>query len=324
MDTANANANSISLTRGGSAKETEGDLLKIDATMFNECFGRQPFLIRHRIQHEGLFSLPRLIELARCLPEQSVEYNAGEVPISLDPNMVPRTGLSVVETIQRIEERRSWMVLKNVEQDPDYYKLLDRCLDEVARYSYVLDPGMHDREGFIFISSPFSVTPYHIDNEQNFLLQICGKKMMHVFNKFDRSILSEEEIENLMSGAHRNLIFEEKYREKATVFDLKPGDGLHVPVASPHWVKNGNEVSISFSVTFQTAVTKRKCHAYKMNAWLRRQGFMPAPVGQSLLKDAIKSFASQTFRRVRRFTISDRVGKAHMYGQGPRRDGLEH
>lgn len=299
-----ANGHGPRVRQGNSLGEAERDLLKIDATMFSECFGRRPFLLRHNIQHSALFSLPRLIELAKRLPAQSIEYNAGELPVSLDPKMTPRTGLSVLETIQRIEEYRSWMVLKHVEQDPEYRELLNSCLEEVAQYSQVLEPGMHDREGFIFISSPYSVTPYHIDSEQNFLLQIYGKKMLHVFYRFDRSILSEEEIEKLMSGAHRNLVFREKYREKTLGFEITPGTGIHIPITSPHWVQNGDEVSISFSITFQTAVTERNYYAYKMNAWLRRQGFTPAPVGQSVLQDSVKSFAVRSFRRARRLIRS--------------------
>ena len=44
-------------------------------------------------------------------------------------------------------------------------------------------------EGFIFVSSPGSVTPYHIDPERNFLLQVRGNKTMHMFDGSDRSLL---------------------------------------------------------------------------------------------------------------------------------------
>src|SRR5262245_63771662 len=85
-----------------------------------EHFARRPFVVRHRLTDHPLFALPRLIELARMLPEDRVEYNAGDVPVSLDPARTPRTGLSIDETIRRIEECRSWMVFKNVERDPEY------------------------------------------------------------------------------------------------------------------------------------------------------------------------------------------------------------
>src|SRR6478609_2674154 len=85
-------------------------LLDIDAAEFAANFNRGPFLIGHRLADHPLFALPRLLELARTLPEKNVEYNAGEVPVSCDPSQTPRTGLSIEETVRRIEECKSWMV----------------------------------------------------------------------------------------------------------------------------------------------------------------------------------------------------------------------
>ena len=66
----------------------------------------------------------------------------------------PRNGLSIEETIRRIEECRSWLVLKYVERDPEYRELLDRCVDEVQALCDPPLPGIDQREAFIFISSP--------------------------------------------------------------------------------------------------------------------------------------------------------------------------
>src|SRR5437870_13222115 len=105
-------------------------LLDIDADTFRACFDRRPFLISHHLTDHPLFALPRLVELAQRLPAKDVEYNAGNIPISLDPTLTPRNGLSVEETIRRIEDCRSWLVLKYVDQDPEYGALLERCLRE--------------------------------------------------------------------------------------------------------------------------------------------------------------------------------------------------
>ena len=94
--------------------EANERLLDIDAAEFRACFDRRPFLIGHHLCDHPLFTLPRLIELSRKLPEKQVEYNGGNIPISLDPAQTPRTSLSVDETIRRIEECCSWMVLKYV------------------------------------------------------------------------------------------------------------------------------------------------------------------------------------------------------------------
>ena len=99
--------------------------LAIDQDTFNAQFARTPFLLPHRLARHTLFSLACLVELSKRLPASQVEYNAGEVPVGLDPARTPRNGLTPEETIRRIAECRSWLVLKHVEQDPAYRLLLD-------------------------------------------------------------------------------------------------------------------------------------------------------------------------------------------------------
>src|SRR4051794_13037647 len=96
------------------AAAQSASLLEIDAAEFRDCFDRRPFLIRHRLCDHPLFALPRLLELARALPEANVEYNAGQLPINCDPQLTPRNGLTIEETVRRIAECKSWMVLKYV------------------------------------------------------------------------------------------------------------------------------------------------------------------------------------------------------------------
>jgi len=285
----------------------------IDPQRFTTCFNRRPFVIRHRLAGHPLFALPRLIELARRLPADRVEYNAGDVPVSLDPRDTPRTGLSVEETIRRIEECRSWMVLKNVEHDADYRALLDACLDQLRPYTEPLAPGMSGREGFVFISSPGSVTPYHIDPENNFLLQIRGTKRVSVFDSRDRQVISEPALEAFFGGANRNLVYRDAYQPRATVFELAPGDAVHVPVAAPHWVENGPEVSLSFSITFRTADSDRLEILYRMNHRLRRWKLPPAPVGQSPALDHAKYVLFRAVRGVRRAVVRRRDARHDRY-----------
>ena len=244
--------------------------LAIDRETFDEQFARTPFLVPHRLAGHELFTLARLVELSKRLPASQVEYNAGELPVGLDPARTPRNGLSPEETIRRIAECRSWLVLKYVERDPAYRLLLDLCLAEVQAASPRLTAGLCDPHAFIFVSSPGAVTPYHMDPEENFLLQIRGAKTMSVFDRADRSVVSEPQIERFLSGAHRNLEWREEFQGRARTFELRPGRALHVPFAAPHWVKNGPEVSVSFSVTFNTSASMRALHAYQLNGRLRR------------------------------------------------------
>ena len=275
-------------------------LLDLDRPTFDALFGKEPFAIRHRLADHPLFEVSRLLELAKALPKDRVEYNAGDLPVSIDPAKTPLNGLTPEETIRRIAECRSWLVLKNVERDPAYGDLLDACLAEVVRLGHPLARRIDLREAFIFVSSPGAVTPFHIDPELNFLLQIRGQKTIHVFPREDRSLVDEEVLERFYCGAHRNLAFRDEFQQKAETFVLQSGDGVHVPVTAPHWVENGPEVSISFSITFQTRESERRGIIYRVNRWLRARGLTPTPAEVSGWRDRTKYFAYRVVRRVRR------------------------
>lgn len=275
-------------------------LLEIDAAEFAANFSRRPFLIGHHLCTHPFFTLPNLLELAQRLPAKNIEYNAGNLPMSLEAHQTPHTGLSMEETIRRIEECQSWMVLKYVETDPAYRDLLHQCLAEVKPYSEPIAPGMMQAQAFIFITSPNAVTPYHMDPEHNFLLQVRGSKSIKQFDGSDRSVVSELELERFYDGAHRNLTYQEKYLQKSWSFDLPAEAGLHFPVNFPHWVKNGPGVSISFSITFSTPDLERRAMVYNVNSLLRRRGLNPTPVGQAPWKDSLKFQAHRIWRRTRR------------------------
>lgn len=277
-------------------------LTDLDRSVFEARFNRAPFMIGHNLASHRLFELSRLIELSQFLPEQSVEYNSGDVPVSQDPNLTPRNGLSIAETIARIEQCKSWMVLKNVEQDPEYRDVLYDCLDEMRPMVDQVAPGMRVRQAFIFISSAGSVTPFHIDPENNFLLQIRGNKHVQLFDVEDRTVMTEEQLEKFFTGAHRNMPYKPEFENRGIWYVLNPGDGLHFPVAAPHWVKNGSEVSISFSITFQTDSSQRRQSLHRWNNGLRRFGLTPSNVGQRPWVDDLKFAAVRCGRLAKKIT----------------------
>lgn len=268
-------------------------LLELEPTRFATDFNERPFRVHHRLADHPAFTLERLVELARQLPPETVEYNAGDLQLTQDPTLTPRTGLSIEETIRRITDARSWMVLKRVEVNAEYRRILDECLDEVAPFA----PEMRQRQAFIFISSPGSVTPYHIDHEYNFLLQIRGTKLMSVF---DRRVLTEEEIERFYRGEHRNLVFDARRAADPQTFELAPGDGVHVPVNAPHHVKNGPAASVSFSITFRTPEGDRRSAVYRVNERMRSVGVKPRPVGQLPVIDRAKYLSYALYKKVQR------------------------
>jgi hypothetical protein len=273
-------------------------LLEIDSEIFKTEFNRYSFVVRHRLAGHPLFSIPALLELTRRLPEESIKYNSGGIPVGTGLYEAPQTGLTREDTLRNIGECQSWMVLKNVEQLPEYADLLNRCLDVAEPLCAEAGYGMFKREAFIFVSSPGSVTPFHIDPEHNFLLQIAGgRKTIRIIDRMGTALLEEPELEDFFTNSHYSPVFKDEYKQTASTFDLYPGDGLHFPVTTPHWVENGDEVSVSFSITFRSAQAERRGIVYEVNHRLRRWGLKPAAYGAAPVLDSAKYFAFRALRR---------------------------
>ena len=276
-------------------------VFEYDRKAFARHFNRSPFVFRHNLVGHPLFEFPRLMQLARGQALQRVRYNAGNLPTNLPAwDKAPQTGLSVEETIEKIEEQISWMQIRRADYEPDYRALIHRCLDELAADINALEPGMGGREGSVIISSPSAVTPFHLDHEHNFLLQIRGHKTVSVFPREDRELLPEEHLEGYFSGKKkfRAVPFDDSLQERAREFELHPGDVLHIPSTSPHWVKNHDQASVSFSVVFTTPVSIRPGCIHYMNARLRKLGLNPRPVGHSAVGDQLKYWGYWLLQRL--------------------------
>ena len=99
---------------------------------------------------------------------------------------------------------------------------------------------------------------------------------MAIFPPDDEQVVPAEEHERFHSGGHRNLPWRDEFAARGRAFDLAPGQAVHVPFMAPHWVKNGPEVSVSFSITWRSEWSYREEYAHRMNALLRKAG-QPRP-----------------------------------------------
>ena len=249
--------------------------------------------VHHKLCDHPLFELPRLLKLAKTLPEKYVRINSGAVAVGATPDQIPGTGQTVEQSFQQIIASNTRIMLKHIELDAEYRELLHSCIDEIAAVGHVSMRDIAYRVGYVFISAPNQTTPYHMDPEINFLLQIRGQKTFNVLPGDDRSILSEEDIELFYSGRHHSLRFDESWHNRATPYVMEPGAGVHIPVNHPHWVTTANEVTISFALTLETAETQRRGMICAFNDRLRRWGITPTPFGRSPTRDFLKH---QTFR----------------------------
>lgn len=253
-------------------------------------FPLKPFPIRHKLSGHPLLSLPRIAELAAELPRDLIEYNSGKVAISQDPDAIPSVDLDPVDIVKRIETAGAWIVLKRIETSPHYRMLLEDTLLSVARArgcNSLLDAGFEQIEGFLFVSSPNSTTPFHLDSEDNFFVHIHGEKFFTIFDNTDRAIVADDEIERSMTK-HRNLRYDESFAPRGEEFHLFAGDGCYVPYQWPHWVRTSDIYSISMAITWKTRRVRRLNDLHFFNSMLRDIGFPQQPPGREPLRDALK------------------------------------
>lgn len=226
--------------------------------------------LTHDLAGHPLLAIEALALLAERMPASQVEYNLGKLPLGIRAEDTPTNGLTLGETIRTIETNGSWAVLKNVELDADYRALLDHALGELAPIVARRTGPMLKREAFIFLSSPGSITPFHMDPEHNILLQIMGTKRMTVFPAGDAALVPPQQSEAFHAGGHRNLVWQDGFRQRGMPVDLAPGQAIHVPVKAPHFVENGPTVSVSLSVTWRSERSIAESELHGLNALLRK------------------------------------------------------
>ncbi len=266
------------------------DMLMAERSAFETLFPNKPFRITHNLENDPRLTLDAILELVRALPRDHIEYNSGQANVSQDPDATPLVDLPPEEIVKRVETAGAWMVLKKIEAHPAYKQLLEDALLSVAHaqgHETLKEAGFSNVEGFLFVSSPRSTTPFHIDSEDNFFVQIHGDKLFSIFDNQDRSLANEDQIEHCITK-HRNVAFDDSFDSRAMHNDLKPGEGVFVPYLWPHYVKTKDSYSISVAITWKTKETKRRNQLYIANAMLRDRGFPQAAPGTHPAWDAAK------------------------------------
>ena len=265
--------------------------LVAESDAFAASFDRKPFAFEHRLADLSLFAPQRLLQLARQMAKDpsDVYYDAGDVRVDQRWDQVPACDLPIDVLLNRIETAGAWVILRHAEKDPEYAALLDACMDEIEALSgFDLRRISKLRNAIIFINSPNRISSYHIDRECNCLLQIRGTKTVHVFDRDDRDVLSESEVERFWTVDNNAAVYKPHLQDRAHVFELGPGRAVHIPVNAPHWVRNGPEVSVSLSINFHYK-DALLADVYRANYWLRRIGLRPAQPRHSPARDALKS-----------------------------------
>lgn len=266
--------------------------------MFAANYPETPHILKHHLSESPLLNLERLAQLAGELPVSSIEFNQGDLPIGVDGKPDP-TGRTIEDTILHIATSNSWAVLKNIEQNPAYEALLLSLLGEIRPEIEARTGAMLRPQGFIFISSPNAVTPYHFDPEHNILLQLKGSKVMTQFPAGDARFAPDIVHETYHSGGARELSWDDSFAAHGTDFALQAGEALFVPVMAPHYVRNGPTSSLSLSITWRSNWSFEESDARIFNSLLRQAGMQPAAPRRWPGSNRAKAYSYRALRKLR-------------------------
>lgn len=256
--------------------------------------------VRHSFHQHPLMQLPELSRLAqRLFPSGQCRFVTPGITAASEFKHVPTPPDSrgIDEVFRRIEEPGAWVALYNVESDPSYRAFLDEVQAAVHPLVAREQRGIFNVGGFIFISAPPSVTPFHIDRENNFWLQVRGRKTLHVWEPTDRVVAAAPDVENfILYGSLDRIRLQPDFLSRSHEIDSGPGDGVYFPATSPHmtrsdahWARPGDGVSISIGTVFYSDVTRRHARVHQFNQALRRLGASPTPPGVSPVIDKLKA-----------------------------------
>jgi cupin superfamily protein len=278
---------------------------------FDDAFPGESLGFAHDLQLDDRLTLAAVADLADRLPRRSVIADKAAQPLLAPQSGPPRGALERPgDVIRDLHNANAWLTLLNVEADPGMAEIMNSHLDQ-------LEAGMsakrgkrvrmRKRVGFIFVSSPNSVTPVHFDIEHSLLMQVSGCKTVSI-GHWKSDAARRHEFNRYWDGSHGRI---ETLQPEEAEYVMTPGRAVYIPPGTPHWVHNGPDISLSVTLTYFTAATVRENRVEDFNAHLRRRHLNPREPGHSTAVDTAKSYAMGAWVVGRRLRSASVGAKQH-------------
>lgn len=281
-------------------------------------FDQRPFRFDHSLLQRDELKFESLREVVLSLPSDQVFFSRADLKIDANfdrAHVDHATGLSLESTLADMATTNSYVMVRQPDSHARLKPVLDLMMSELRDFVHQVHGGQgspadvfHDPMLYLFISSPNSVTPFHVDRYSTLLFQLQGEKDVMIWDRYDRETVTAEELEFLFGLPHiKNPTYKGKDTRQPEAVHLSPGQGVHIPFTSPHWVKNGPQVSVSVSFIFQTPPSVTQGNAHRFNYHVRRVlKKLPVPVpmpvgsvGELRLLDSAKAGLLSTMENAR-------------------------
>src|ERR1039458_2439708 len=285
---------------------------------FNDAFPKGPVGFIHDLHLDDRLTLASVADLADRLPRRSVIADSAAQPLLVPQGGPPRGALERPgDVIRDMRNANAWLTLLNVEDDPGMAELMNTQLNQlesgmIARWGK--RGKMRKRVGFVFVSSPNSVTPVHFDIEHSLLMQVSGSKTVSI-GRFESDAVRRYEFDRYWDGSHGRI---ETLPPEVAAYTMTPGRAVYIPPGTPHWVHNGPDISLSVTLTYFTAATVRENRIEDFNSHLRRRHMNPREPGRSATVDTAKICAMGVWAIGRRLP-SPSVGTKQQDGEAGNR-----
>lgn len=275
--------------------------LELDPAEFRQLYNREAFAFHHHLCDEPLLQFEELFKLCKRLPENSIKFRRGKVPVDInfDTSLAQnREGLTLDSVIEHFDENESYLAIYNPETDPEYRDLIERILSEISRNILDVDSPITWYSTYIFMSTAQSVTPYHMDREMNFLFQIQGEKYAKLWSRFDERVMTSAERDTLLTDeGKKRPAYRQALERLSKNFELRPGIGLHHPFIAPHLISTKSDRSVTLAITYRTELSDVWSDAHNFNYYLRKAGLTPGPVGVDRKIDQRKATVMRCARK---------------------------
>ena len=256
---------------------------------FRAAYPLQPARLSHAIANHPLFARGALDDAARRLGAALVEAHHTAGPGDALGGERPDLG----------PQAPRWSMLRFVDRLPEYRALLEQVVGELTPAIRARTGEPLDLRGFVFVSTPRTVTPLHFDPEHNILIHLAGRKRFWLLPAQPPWLPTTAHAALHVDGANM-LAWRERWREDAACFDLVPGDALFVPYKSPHWIEVDDEPSVSLSVTWQCEWTRAQAALHRLSARAAEAGIaLPQPPAWPRVP-LVRLFAARVLGRVSR------------------------
>ncbi|PLK24238.1 hypothetical protein [Novosphingobium sp. TH158] len=268
--------------------------------LVNQAYRKAVSDFSHNLAGNPLFTLDALAEVATILDTgnpKDAEVRMGGDGIGDEFDFADPAEGSVADAIRNLGKSNRWAMFGDLTRVPGYAEIIADLTASLQPIIAAHGDEVISTNSFIFMSSPGAFTPYHFDAEHNILFHIAGNKKFATC-PLGSPWLSPEVQEQFFATSNNMLEWNPNWLTDARVKAMEPGDAIYVPYKVPHWVENGDQVSVSLSIVWRTRECLDLDYATRFSAAMRRFGITPSYRGSFPTGVAAKSLAWRAMQRL--------------------------